>query len=573
MDDRLSKIEARLHEQDAALAEVLQRLARLEAHDRNEAPSPGDTGSSALVSAPALSHPRHPGIEPRGLVSLSLVGRTCVVLGGAYLLRALTDSRTIPDSSGVALGFAYAATWFIAADHAAARRPVSGVFHGLAAVAIGLSLLWEASTRFQILGAGGSAIALGLVAALGLGVAWHRRLQGLAAAAVTGAAATAVALSVASGEPLPYALLMLGVGLAAWRMSHACTWSSVAWPPAAASVILHVLLIARAIADPPRDSPFLVIGMLGLYALGYLTAFTVWMSRWRHPLDVFALLQTIAVLFVGAGGCMLVAVDIGSPVVTIVATAMLLVAVSAYLVAALTPLPSTRVVEPSAIYVSTVALALMIPGVAFLATGAMQQTIWLTLAAIFTMTAWRAQNGVPALHATAYALTAAAASGLLAFAATQWAGPSSQTITAPMITWPFLAITGAMVAVRLPSTAARLSIAILLTIVSGSVVVWALRLVFPALAAGPGGMATLRTVVLACAAMASAAAGRWPAGREIGWLAYPAVIAGAAKLLLEDFRVSPPAALFVALGAYGVGLIVTSRLKARSSDLKVGDLT
>lgn len=560
MDDRLSKIEARLRDQDAALADVRQRLARLEAHDRDRAPSPGDTGSSALPTTPRLNPGRHLGAQPRGLVSLSLIGRTCVVLGGAYLLRALTDSRAIPDSSGVALGFAYAATWFIAADHAAARRPVSGMFHGLAASAIGLSLLWEASTRFQILGAGGSAVALGLVAALGLGVAWHRRLHGLAAAAAAGTAAMAVALSVASGEPLPYALLMLGVGLAAWRMSQVCGWSSIAWPPAAASVILNVLLVARAIADPPLDSPFLVTGMLGLSAVGYLTAFTVSMSRWRQPLDAFALLQTIAVLFVGAGGCVLVAADIGSPFVTIVAAALVLAAISAYVVAQ-TPFASAGSADPATTYVSTVALALAIPGVAFLVTGAIQHTIWLSLAVIFVLTAWRTRTDVPALHGTAYALTAASASGVLAYAAAQWIGSSSHWTPAPPTTWPLLAIAGGMVALRLTSTAARLIIAILLTVVGGAVVVWALRLALPALADGAAGVATLRTVVLAGAAMASAAAGRVPAGREIAWLAYPALIAGAAKLLLEDFRVSPPAALFVALGAYGVGLIVTSRLK------------
>jgi uncharacterized membrane protein len=45
---------------------------------------------------------------------LALVGRTLIVLGGAFLLRAITESGVVSPSVGVSLGLAYAVTWLLA---------------------------------------------------------------------------------------------------------------------------------------------------------------------------------------------------------------------------------------------------------------------------------------------------------------------------------------------------------------------------------------------------------------------------------------------------------------------------
>jgi len=47
---------------------------------------------------------------------LSLVGRLFIVLGGAYMLRAMTDAGTIPPAAGVALGLAYGLVWLGLSD-------------------------------------------------------------------------------------------------------------------------------------------------------------------------------------------------------------------------------------------------------------------------------------------------------------------------------------------------------------------------------------------------------------------------------------------------------------------------
>ena len=55
---------------------------------------------------------------------LSFIGRTFVALGGAFLLRALTDAAIVPLPQGTALGLAYALAWLVLSDRAtAADRP------------------------------------------------------------------------------------------------------------------------------------------------------------------------------------------------------------------------------------------------------------------------------------------------------------------------------------------------------------------------------------------------------------------------------------------------------------------
>jgi hypothetical protein len=70
-----------------------------------------------------------------------------------------------------------------------------------------------------------------------------------------------------------------------------------------------------------------------------------------------------------------------------------------------------------------------------------------------------------------------------------------------------------------------------------------------------GAIATVRTGTLAAAALTVAWLGRHLATREFGALLYPILGWGAVKLLVEDFRTSPPLLLFVAFALYGGALI------------------
>jgi hypothetical protein len=85
----------------------------------------------------------------------------------------------------------------------------------------------------------------------------------------------------------------------------------------------------------------------------------------------------------------------------------------------------------------------------------------------------------------------------------------------------------------------------------------------PGAGADPGLLATVRTAVLAAAAVLLGWAGRWDRLREAAWLVYPVLLAAGVKLILEDFPHGRPATLFVALGLCGGALILAPRLARR----------
>jgi len=86
-------------------------------------------------------------------VVLGLLGRTSLVLAGAFLIRVCTEGGELPRLAGVVLGLIYAVVWALAADRAGAKgRPLDAACHAIACTVIAYPLLWEATTRFAALG-------------------------------------------------------------------------------------------------------------------------------------------------------------------------------------------------------------------------------------------------------------------------------------------------------------------------------------------------------------------------------------------------------------------------------------
>jgi hypothetical protein len=84
-------------------------------------------------------------------------------------------------------------------------------------------------------------------------------------------------------------------------------------------------------------------------------------------------------------------------------------------------------------------------------------------------------------------------------------------------------------------------------------------------AVDPGVLATLRTVVLAVAALAVAWIGRRAGFAEWAWLVYPLLVLTGLKMVAQDFMQSRPSTMFVALALYGAALIVAPRLRRRQA--------
>ncbi len=564
MDDRLARIDARLRELDDAFACLLARVAALE-----QPASLSERAAAPLTEVPAVALPSAGSALPieRRPAVLPLVGRTFVVLGGAFLLRALTESGQLPLEAGVGLGLAYAILWFGAADWAGARRPLSGAFHGLAGAVIGLPLLWEASTRFHLLVGTTSAAALGAIAALALAVAWHRRLPVLAALMGLGPAAAAAVLAVATGQFVPYALLLVAIALSAWWIGRSRGWHWLGWPVALAADAVVVGLAARALADPPVESPGLVVAVQLLLAVAFVAAFSI---RMRRPgagelrLGAFEIAQTSLVLAIGLGGSVLVAGRIGPDLAPRIGLGALAAGGLAYGLALAGP--DRRVAAAVVAFDSTLGLMLLLIGASVVWSGATLGLTFAALSAAAVLTAVRWREPIAAAHGAAFLVAAAAATGLLAFMRAAWFAdaPAAETLAAPA--WVPIAV-GAIAAWLIPSAeGSRRAVATAARVVFGLVAVFAVdSVIVMAVARGsagsssPGLVASLATAVLAATAVGLALAVRSPRHVNLRWIPYAVLAAGAAKLLVRDLRVSRPATLFAALAIYGVALILVSR--------------
>ncbi|MFA6112007.1 MAG: hypothetical protein WDA75_24885, partial [Candidatus Latescibacterota bacterium] len=147
-DDRLKQLED-------GLADVERRLRVLEDGQRAAVPTAEYADTAPLAPPDTVFLPARHADSTRGTSDLTglatLLGRTCIVFGGAYLLRALTETGRLPGTAGVIIGLLYSLTWLIAADRTAAARPLSAQFHGVTAMLVGLPIVWEASARFGLL--------------------------------------------------------------------------------------------------------------------------------------------------------------------------------------------------------------------------------------------------------------------------------------------------------------------------------------------------------------------------------------------------------------------------------------
>jgi hypothetical protein len=249
MDNHLSQIDERLRQLEDAIGRLAARVTALE-EPRTERLA---FGMPAVRPAMAAARPALPPGRELELPILTLVGRTFLVFGGAYLLRALTESGQLTPASGIVVGLTYASAWMGAADRAAVRRPASGLFHGLASLVIACPLLLEASTRFGVLSPASAAALLVLVTALALGVAWHRRLQSLAIMATVAGSITALVLAISTGQvwPFTFSALVIGVGAGIAGASRDWRWPSRA--PVIVATLLTLDVAARALAETPIE--------------------------------------------------------------------------------------------------------------------------------------------------------------------------------------------------------------------------------------------------------------------------------------------------------------------------------
>jgi len=578
--------DSRLIELEAAVARLSARVDALERESRLTPDGTVPASAETLLTGVAVGEPalaiQHPSSTPESAPTwLGLVGRTFIVLGGAFLLRALTNSGQLPMQPGVWIGLAYAALWLALASRATGP---SALFHGLSALMVGLPLVIEAVLGFRVMSGEMGAMVLAAIGAASLGVAWSRRQRSFAMIATLGTLATTLALAVGQSQlpppvtVVPPVLTLLVIGTIALWVSYARAWDWLPWPAAAAANLGVIVLAVRASATPARDAPFPAQIVHGLLIAAYLGSFVIRVLLHDREVRLFEILQTTAVLALGLGGATMIStangISASGPALGSLCAGGLLY------VQAFARIAPRRGLGAEFYYLGMTALALVIVGVSLLLPYPSRPIVIASGALLGSLVGWRLGHPLLALQGAIAAIVASAQSGLVTFTAIVWLTHTQPWPGAALPIW--LVLAAVLAALLVPRAiredappvlayTARVALSTALVAGVGSLVVIGIGHLMGGLAANAGVVATMKTVILAGAAVALAWIGRSARFVEFGWLAYGALGLGGMKILFEDFPNSRPSTLFVALAVYGAALILVPRVSRRRAPVPATD--
>src|SRR5512141_2534194 len=149
-------------DEKARLSELFERVSRLEQRldDLDRAVTHGAVAGAPVRVERKVVAAVVPDTAPAREIDIALAGKGLIGLGGAYFLRAITESQWIPKIAGLALGLLYAAFWmWLARRHAERGERHGATFAMVVAALVAYPLIWEATARFNIFNAGVATIA------------------------------------------------------------------------------------------------------------------------------------------------------------------------------------------------------------------------------------------------------------------------------------------------------------------------------------------------------------------------------------------------------------------------------
>ncbi|MFN7959289.1 MAG: hypothetical protein U0P46_13330 [Holophagaceae bacterium] len=551
----------------AALAEAVQgleaRVSALEGAAPKPAVVPEALGPPAALPTADLPNP---------IRLMGLIGRTCLILGGATFIRALVDAGTLHRGLGVALGLGFAMTWTLLADRA--RHPLDAAFHALASILIAYPLLVESTARFGILEPGLAALLLLGVTALHGAVAWRRDLQPIIWLAILASLGSgfAVMTSRRALEPFLAVFLILGIGTL-WA-TYGRRWHGLRWPTALAAD-LGVLILTSLAAWPggaPDTYRGLFPGRAMLFALAlvvlYLGSFSLRMLQQRRVVNAFEKVQTALVLLVGFGGAFRVALATGSGAGILGAGASA-AGLGCY-ATAMRFAEEHDETRANFNFFTFLALILVLLGGSILLPPSFSAPLAAALGLALMVLGLRLRRTVLFVQSGLFLLAGAVASGLLgwsfraffvaggAAAILPFSGLVCLGLLAGTLAWFLLHRPAADILRRVRPLI--LALGAMAAAGAGALLVHALGVALSSGAPQADLLAALRTGALSLLAIAMAWFGRRTPILELRWLVYPVLIVTALKFLFEDLAVGRPLTLFLGFMCFGATLMLAPRL-------------
>ncbi len=554
LSEEIERLEKSLRKLEQNVEALEQRLDRVESRgcalDPPLAARHSDLPSS--VEAP-MAPAAAPVDSPAQAGSLfPVLGKALLGIAGAYVLRAIEETRAVPRPIVAAAGILYAFLWLIwAARVRTGPRVTSSIYAGTSALILA-PMLWELTLRFNVLPATAAAalvcaFALAAFALNQFAPEPSRGLKPVARVASIAAAALGVALAVASHMLLPFiAALLLLAAVCEFvpgcdRLPEVAALFALA-ADATIWVLIYVYFAGQtAHEDYPALSraallaPGIAIFVLFAASVGVKTVLRA------RPITAFGTIQTILAFLLAAVSLADFAQPNG-PAILGIACLVLSVACYTAVFTVFARASDQRETGPRNRTVFAAWSAALLLAGSFLCLPAWPLNLLLGGAALTALWLSRQERWrLFEFYGMGFLLAAAAASGLLSFLVSALVGtPGTPEIGAWLIAACAVSCyilarpieDKRWIAQTLHLGFATLAVgAVAALLVDGLVALTALH-VMP----GAHHLALIRTIVLCASALALVSGGaRW-LRRELTWLGYAALVLVAVKLVAEDMR-------------------------------------
>ena len=545
-----------------------QRVLRLEHPDEAVAASPASTPHPPEVESQQSVEP--PSFTQSGTV-FPVLGKAMLGMAGAYLLRAVAESGSVPKLATVALAIAYAGMWLIlAARFVGGQWFASTIYSGTSALILA-PMLWELSTRFQFLSPTAAAGALVAFLFAAYVLAWKRNLVSVIWVAHLTTAITAIALLAATHALETFIVVLLLMVLLSEYAADRSRWGSVR-PVAAVAADIAIWALVFIYSSPSADHPeytsLSTAALLvppSLLLLIYGASVVVRTALQHREITAFEVTQSTIVFLIAADAVIRFASPIG---VFAFAICCLLLSVTGYV--AISLLFNGPAARRNYLVYAAWSVALFLIGSFLYFTAAWLPSVLGAAAIVTTSIAVRASRLTLAYHGYTYLVAAAFSCGCLQYTSHALAGTFPEPPSG--IAWIIsaAAILCYVIGCQFSGTHWKsrlfyiLSAAFAVSTTASiliSVMVW---LTATVITPGAPHVAVIRTLGACSLALALALIGsRWQR-TELVWIAYGTVALVTAKLLFEDLRHGRPAFIAASIFLYAVTLIMVPRVARRS---------
>lgn len=551
---------------------TLERLtARLEFLERRvealEHPSAAPVAPVAQILAAQSAVETGEGISLASAGAFSVLGKAMLGIAGAYVLRAVAESGSVPKTAIAAIAIAYAIGWMVwAARVKGGEWFASATYAGTSALILA-PMLWELTLRFNVLPpAITAAVLAGFVVAATV-LAWKRDLAPVFWVANVTAAVAALALAIGTHQLTPFiAALLLMALICEYAAEHNHEMSLRPLVAVAADLGVWALIfiytgpqMARAGYPELATAKLLLPGCLLFLIYAVSVAFRTVVQR--QKITVFETGQAIAAFLLAAVSLLYFEPQGAALLVGVVC---LLLAAGGY--AAAFALFSEAEASRNFHVFATWSALLFLAGCA-LTLPSLGVAACLAVAAVAaTVLGARLGHRTLEFHGLLYLVAAAIASGLLGYALQSLAG----TLPAAPGLAVWLASASALACYALGKPGAEggwsqqglrlLTAALAACALAALAVKGLLGLAALGLTVDVHHIAFARTLTICALALALAYAGSHLRRTELTRLAYAALGLVAVKLLLEDLRHGQLAYIAASIFLFAVTLLVVPRL-------------